>query len=370
MSEGSLGTILVTGGAGYIGTHTVLVLLQQRYEVVVVDNCVNSTAPSTTTHKSANEEISPESSLPPSLARVAKICGRTPLFYYISLSNKGQLLTVFKKHAVTAVIHFAALKAVGESVEKPLYYYRNNLTATITLLEAMDECGVRHLAFSSSATVYGLPQSLPLTEDHPTGAGVTNPYGQTKCMCEQIITDLAKSNPKWKVVLLRYFNPVGSHESGLLGEDPKGIPNNLMPFISQVAVGRRETLTVFGDDFDTPDGTGVRDYVHVMDLAEGHVAALSLLLSPPFVGTEALNLGTGRGVSVREMITAFEKASGRPVAYSVGARRAGDLPEIVASVRKAEKVLHWKAKRDLALMCEDTWRWQKQNPDGYTSTGC
>lgn len=348
-------TVLVTGGAGYAGSHTVLVLLQGGYQVVVIDSCVNCAAPP------------PEGSgLPPSLERVQQLCGKRPVFYKMDMADAAGLSEVFKKHRVDAVIHFAALKAVGESVQQPLAYYHNNLTATITLVEVMEAVGVRRLVFSSSATVYGLPQRLPIDEQHPVGQNITNPYGQTKYMCEQILTDLVNSNKLWKVVLLRYFNPVGAHSSGLIGEDPKGVPNNLMPFIAQVAVGRRDKLSVFGGDFDTPDGTGVRDYIHVMDLAEGHVSTLQLLLSASFTGCRPFNLGTGQGVSVLEMLQAFQKSCGRTLQYEIVGRRAGDCARMMASCDRAHTELQWRAQRTLQDMCDDTWRWQSKNPRGYT----
>uniref|UniRef100_A0A2P2I861 UDP-glucose 4-epimerase n=1 Tax=Hirondellea gigas TaxID=1518452 RepID=A0A2P2I861_9CRUS len=346
-------TVLVTGGAGYAGSHTVLVLLQEGYKVVVLDSCINSTAPG------------PNSPLPPSLQRVERICGKAPVFHKISMADPKALAEVFEEHSIDVVIHFAALKSVGESIAKPLIYYSNNLTATITLVETMEAAGVRHLVFSSSATVYGSAQYLPVDEQHPTGQNITNPYGQTKFMCEQILSDLVKSNSEWKVVLLRYFNPVGAHKSGILGEDPIGVPNNLMPFISQVAVGRREKVKVFGDDFDTPDGTGVRDYIHVMDLAEGHVSTLQHLMRPEYNGCRPFNLGTGQGVSVLQMIHTFQKSCGHEIAYEVVGRRAGDSASMVASCERATKELNWRATRNLQDMCDDTWRWQSKNPHGY-----
>jgi len=359
-------TVLVTGGAGYVGSHTVLVLLQHGYDVVVVDNCVNCPPPPLEPSPTSPAPNRP--ALPPSLARVAQLAGKAPLFYQCSVSDKRGLAKIFKMYEITAVVHFAALKAVGESVEKPLAYYSNNLTATITLLEVMEEAEVLHLVFSSSATVYGLPQRLPITEEHPVGEGLTSPYGRTKAMCEQVLKDLVSSNPAWKVLLLRYFNPVGAHPSGLIGEDPLGPPNNLVPFIAQVAVGRRPLLRVFGGDFDTRDGTGERDYVHVMDLAEGHVSSLALLLRGDYEGCEALNLGTGRGVTVLEMLRAFGEACGRAVPYEVAARRAGDCAAMVASCDRAGTRLGWRAERTLREMCEDTWRWQRANPLGYADT--
>lgn len=339
-----------------MGSHTTVELLTAGYEVVVVDNCVNC------------EGGEGGGKLPPALARVQELAKKSLVaFYSVSISDAAALAEVFSKHQVDAVIHFAALKAVGESVEKPLEYYNNNVAGTLTLLQVMREAGVRRLVYSSSATVYGAPQYLPADEEHPTGVGLTNPYGKTKYFCEQVMQDLAASDQEWQLVSLRYFNPVGAHPSGRIGEDPLGRPNNLMPFVAQVAVGKREVLSVFGDDYDTRDGTGVRDYVHVVDLAEGHVVALDKAFNKGFKGYAAYNLGTGRGVSVLEMIAAFCKASGKPLKYHVVGRRAGDVASVVASCSLAEKELGWRAKRDLQQMCEDAWRWQSQNPDGFRS---
>ncbi|XP_042857841.1 UDP-glucose 4-epimerase-like isoform X2 [Penaeus japonicus] len=345
--------VLVTGGAGFVGSHTILELQKVGHTVVVVDNCVNATAGENQT------------SLPLALQRVESITGKKVHFYMLSLLDRCALIKVFRKHKVDVVIHFAALKAVGESVEKPLAYYANNVTGTINLLEVMSEVGVKRLVYSSSATVYGVPQYLPTDEEHPTGVGVTNPYGQTKYVCEQIMKDLAVADKEWKVILLRYFNPVGAHETGMIGEDPNGIPNNLVPYIAQVAVGKRECVSVFGGDYNTPDGTGVRDYIHVVDLALGHEAALAKIFDETFKGAQAYNLGTGKGVSVLEMIQAFSKASGKEIPYKVVGRREGDVATMVASCSLAEKELGWKANRNLDEMCVDTWRWQSQNPDGY-----
>ncbi|MDD2534340.1 MAG: UDP-glucose 4-epimerase GalE [Eubacteriales bacterium] len=334
-------TILVTGGAGYIGSHTCVELLNEGYQVVVVDNLVN-----------ASDE---------SLNRVRRITGKMIDFYKIDLCDTDALRSVFRMHTIDAVIHFAGLKAVGESVAQPLRYYRNNLDSTFSLCEVMAEFNVKQLVFSSSATVYGLPDRVPLTEDFPIWC--TNPYGWTKLMNEQILRDIQIANPNWSVVLLRYFNPIGAHESGLIGEDPNGIPNNLMPFISQVAVGRRDVLHVYGNDYPTIDGTGVRDYIHVVDLALGHCRALTY--ANEHIGSEAINLGTGRGYSVLEMVKAFETASGRPIPYKIDPRRPGDVAVSYADPAKAKTLLNWSAQRDLATMCQDTWRWQSQNPNGF-----
>ena len=335
--------ILVTGGAGYIGTHTCLALMEAGHEVVVVDNFCNSK--------------------PSALDRVEELAGRAlGARIEADVRDRGAIEAALRRHGVTAVIHFAALKAVGESVARPLDYYENNIGGTVALAAAMAACDVRRLVFSSSATVYGDPASVPIREDFPTGP--TNPYGRTKWMMEYVLQDLAASDGRWSVALLRYFNPVGAHPSGRIGEDPNGIPNNLMPFISQVAVGRRERLQVFGGDYPTADGTGVRDYIHVVDLAAGHVRAVEhLIRSEPEVLT--LNLGTGRGYSVLEMVAAFERCSGRPVPYELVARRAGDIAACWADPTRAEAVLGWHAKRDIDEMCADAWRWQAANPDGF-----
>lgn len=334
--------VLITGGAGYIGSHTALELLNRGYEVAVYDNLSNSSKES--------------------LKRVEELTGKSISFYEGDVLDAGCLKAVFETENIYAVIHCAALKAVGESVQKPLEYYHNNITGTLNLMNVMKEMGVKNIVFSSSATVYGNPEVMPITEECPKGQ-CTNPYGWTKSMMEQIMTDLQKSDPEWNVILLRYFNPVGAHESGRIGEDPKGIPNNLMPYISQVAVGKREKLGVFGDDYDTPDGTGVRDYIHVVDLAVGHVKAIDYLLKNP--GLEIINLGTGQGYSVLDMVKAFSKACGKEVPYEIKPRRAGDIAMCYADPAKAFKVLGWKAERNLDKMCEDAWRWQSQNPNGY-----
>ncbi len=332
--------ILVTGGAGYIGSHTCLELLVQGYEVVVVDNLVNS-----------SEE---------SLRRVQELSGKKLVFYQVDLRQKHALEKVFTSHSIDSVIHFAGLKAVGESVEIPLRYYENNISGTLNLCEVMIANGVKSLIFSSSATVYGEPKTVPITEDFPVHA--MNPYGRTKLMIEEILRDLYASDPTWQIVLLRYFNPVGAHQSGRIGEDPNGIPNNLMPFISQVGVGRLEELSVFGDDYPTGDGTGVRDYIHVVDLALGHVKALEKVGN---LGIETYNLGTGKGYSVLEMVSAFEKASGKKIPYNIVPRRPGDIAVCYADPSRANEELGWSADKGIDDMCADTWRWQQNNPKGY-----
>lgn len=335
-------TILVTGGAGYIGSHTCVELLTAGYDVVVVDNLCNSKAES--------------------LARVEALAGRKLLaFHQVDVGDRVALREVFATHRIDAVIHFAALKAVGESVAQPLRYYDNNIAGTVALAEVMGEAGVKALVFSSSATVYGDPASVPIREDFPTGP--TNPYGRTKWMMEFVLRDVAAADPSWRIALLRYFNPVGAHASGQIGEDPNGIPNNLMPFVSQVAVGKRAKLSVFGGDYPTHDGTGVRDYIHVVDLAVGHVKALQRLAQRE--GVLTVNLGTGQGYSVLDVVRAFERASGRPVPYEIVARRPGDVAQCYAETLLAERELGWRAERDLDTMCADAWRWQSQNPNGY-----
>lgn len=333
--------LLVTGGAGYIGSHTCVELLNENHDVVVLDNLSNS-----------SEE---------SLNRVKHITGKSLEFCKADLLNKQQIAAVFRDHKIDAVIHFAGLKAVGESVSIPLKYFHNNITGTLNLLEVMTEFNVKNIVFSSSATVYGDPASLPITEEFPLSA--TNPYGRTKLMIEHILQDLYQSDKSWNIALLRYFNPVGAHESGEIGEDPFGIPNNLVPYISQVAVGSLPHLSVFGNDYDTPDGTGVRDFIHVVDLALGHVKTLPKLLAHP--GVVIYNLGTGRGYSVLEMIKGFEKASGKKIPYKIVDRRPGDIAACWADPAKAQKALGWKATKTLADMCRDTWNWQKNNPNGY-----
>lgn len=337
--------ILVTGGAGYIGSHTIVELLKDRHEVVAVDNFSNS-------HKAV-------------LKRIETITGVKIPFYELDCANKDAFRKVFEEHKFDAVTHFAGLKAVGESVKQPLRYYRNNIESTVTLCELMEEYGVTKLIFSSSASTYGVPQELPLDEYSPRGA-ITNPYGQTKAMIEQILMDLSEVHPKWDITILRYFNPIGAHESGLIGEDPNGPPNNVFPYITKVAIGALPHLSVFGDDYDTPDGTGVRDYLHVVDLARGHVAALERV--PQVSNVAIYNLGTGKGTSVLELIDAFEKASGKKVKYKIVDRRPGDVASSYADVSKAQRELGWRAQPTIEDACEDAWRWQSLNPNGYETT--
>lgn len=349
-------TILVTGGAGYVGSHTVLELLNAGgYNVIAVDNLCNAFCA-----KNAN--------LPESLKRVQEITGKEVIFQNADIRDRKSLEEVFKKHKIDIVAHFAALKAVGESCQKPLEYYQNNITGTSVLLEVMAEYGVYQFVYSSSATVYGDPKQLPIPETHPTGE-CTNPYGKSKYFTEEILKDLAKSSDKWSIIALRYFNPVGAHASGRIGEDPNGEPNNLMPYIAQVAVGRRTALKVFGNDYPTTDGTGVRDYIHIVDLAEGHVKALDVLVAGKVNGFVTYNLGTGVGYSVLEMVEAFSKASGREVKYEIVDRRPGDIASCYADCTAAANELGWKAKRGVKEMCEDSWRWQSQNPNGFSSVG-
>ncbi len=333
--------ILVTGGAGYIGSHTCVELLACGHDVVVLDNLANSS------------EIA--------LQRVEKIAGRQLDFYKADLLDRSAVSQVFKEQRIEAVIHFAGLKAVGESVAQPLKYYHNNLTGTINLCAAMVEHGVKTLVFSSSATVYGDPETVPIKEDFPLSA--TNPYGQTKLMIEYLLRDLHAADASWNIALLRYFNPVGAHLSGTIGEDPNDIPNNLMPYISQVAIGKLARLAVFGDDYPTTDGTGVRDYIHVMDLAVGHLKALDKLMENP--GIAVYNLGTGKGYSVLDMVAAFADASGREIPYEIVARRPGDVAVCYADPSKAQSELNWRAERDVGQMCADAWRWQSKFPNGY-----
>ena len=333
-------TVLLTGGMGYIGSHTAVELLREGYDVIIVDNLSNSS--------------------PEVMDSIEKITGVRPLFYQADAADREQMIPVFRDNPISAVIHFAGFKAVGESVVKPLMYYRNNIDSALNVLELMEKYEVQRFIFSSSATVYGEHNTPPLTEDLPTG-GITNPYGWTKYMIEQILRDAAKADQELSVVLLRYFNPIGAHESGLIGEKPNGIPNNLMPYIAQVAAGIRDHLNVFGNDYPTPDGTGVRDYIHVTDLARGHVAALRY--SRTHAGAETFNLGTGRGVSVLELIRAFEQANGITIPYVIAPRRAGDIAEMYAAPDKAEEVLNWHAEKTIEDCCRDTWNFQKNIAD-------
>ena len=334
--------ILVTGGAGYIGSHTCVELLNEGYEVVIVDNLYNAS-------KKAVD-------------RICQITGKEVVFYENDICDRDALNRIFDAHKIDAVIHFAGYKAVGESVQKPIEYYSNNLYGTLTLTDVMRSHGVKNIIFSSSATVYGDPAFVPITEECPKGT-CTNPYGWTKWMLEQILSDLHTADPEWNVILLRYFNPIGAHKSGLIGEDPKGIPNNLLPYVAQVAIGKLECLGVFGDDYDTPDGTGVRDYIHVVDLAVGHVKAIRKLADKE--GVSIYNLGTGNGYSVLQVVKAFEKACGHSIAYQIKPRRAGDIATCYCDPSKAAKELGWKAQYGIEEMCADSWRWQSMNPDGY-----
>ncbi|MFX1819011.1 UDP-glucose 4-epimerase GalE [Pseudarthrobacter sp. CC4] len=336
--------ILVTGGAGFIGSHTVLTLLEAGHEVVVIDNLVNSVVDS--------------------LERIEELTEKKIMFKEMDLLDYEGLLSVFAEGRFDSVVHFAGLKAVGESATEPLRYYRNNVAGTLNLLDCMQETAVHRLVFSSSATVYGASEAVPLTEDSPLEA--MNPYGRTKQQIEEILSDLSASDPRWGIAVLRYFNPVGAHESGRIGEDPKGIPNNLLPYVAQVAAGRRDKVTIFGDDYMTEDGTGIRDYIHVMDLAAGHIAALDFLV--PRTGIFRWNLGTGRGSSVIEVISAFAEASGRPIPYEVGPRRPGDAAVSYADPTAAFTDLGWRAHRNLSQMCTDHWGWQEANPEGYAKT--
>ena len=333
--------VLVTGGAGYIGSHTTVQLLEAGYDAVIIDNLCNS----------SKEAVK----------RIGELAGKEPVFYEADLRDEEVLEKIFTEHKIDAAIHFAGLKAVGESVEKPMLYYENNLDSTFTLCKVMAKHSVKKLVFSSSATVYGMPKTVPINEDFPLSC--TNPYGRTKLMIEEILRDLYVADNEWDIALLRYFNPVGAHKSGRIGEDPKGIPNNLVPYISQVAVGKLDHLRVFGNDYNTPDGTGVRDYIHVEDLANGHLKALEKLQTNP--GVVTYNLGTGNGYSVLDMRAAFEKACGKPVPFKFYDRRPGDIAECYADPTKAREELGFEAIRGIDEMCEDTWRWQSQNPDGY-----
>ncbi len=334
--------VMITGGAGYIGTHTAVELLNKNYNVIIYDNLSNSS------------KIAVD--------RVSDITGKEITFYEADILDKEKLKEVLVKEKIDVLIHCAALKSVGESVNKPLEYYHNNITGTLTTLEAMKEVGVKNIIFSSSATVYGNPKSVPITEDFPKGE-CTNPYGWSKSMMEQIMTDLQKSDPEWKVVLLRYFNPIGAHKSGKIGEDPRGIPNNLLPYIAQVAVGKLDYLRVFGDDYPTHDGTGVRDYIHVVDLAKGHVCAIDKI--DELDGVSIFNLATGKGYSVLDVVKAFEKASGKEIPYKIVGRREGDIAECFADAKKARDILGWQAEYGIDQMCQDSYNWQEQNPNGY-----
>lgn len=336
--------VLLTGGAGYIGSHTAVELLEKDFEIVIYDNLVNSS------------KIA--------LDKIRKITGKDFKFYEADILDTDFLKKVLTEEKIDVVIHFAALKAVGESVKKPLEYYHNNLTGTLSLLKAMVDTNVKKIIFSSSATVYGDPETTPITEDFPKGA-CTNPYGWSKSFMEQIMTDLNTADPDFKVVLLRYFNPIGAHKSGLIGEDPKGIPNNLLPYISQVAVGKLDYLHVYGDDYDTHDGTGIRDYIHVVDLAKGHVLAVEKI--DELKGVEIINLATGNGYSVLDVVHAFEKACGKKIPYQIEERRAGDIDKCFADPSYAKKAIGWKAENGIDEMCQDAWRWQKMNPNGYES---
>ena len=334
--------ILVTGGAGFIGSHTLIELIAAGHNPVVVDNLSNAS--------------------PEAIHRVEKIVGQSIPFYEVDIRDREGLEKVFSNHTFDCCIHFAGLKAVGESVQKPWEYYENNIGGTLVLVDVMRKHGLKNIIFSSSATVYGAPETMPITEDCPKGT-VTNPYGQTKSMLEQVLTDIQKADPQWNVVLLRYFNPIGAHKSGTIGEDPNGIPNNLMPYITQVAVGKLQQLGVFGNDYPTHDGTGVRDYIHVVDLAKGHVCALSAIEKK--CGLAVYNLGTGQGYSVLDLVHAFEKATGVKVPYVIKPRRSGDVAECWSDPSKAARELGWKAQYGIEDMCEDAWRWQKNNPNGY-----
>uniref|UniRef100_A0A3P9JFP4 UDP-glucose 4-epimerase n=2 Tax=Oryzias latipes TaxID=8090 RepID=A0A3P9JFP4_ORYLA len=343
--------ILVTGGAGYIGSHCVLELIEAGYHPVVVDNFSNA--------------VQGEGTVAESIRRIEKLLNTTIEFHQLDLLDRPGLENLFKKHTFAAVMHFAGLKAVGESVEQPLRYYKVNLTAAMNLIEVMQANNVRNLVFSSSATVYGDPKHLPIDEQHPAG-GCTNPYGKTKFFIEEIIKDQCKAEKDWNAVLLRYFNPIGAHSSGLIGEDPQGIPNNLLPYVAQVAVGRRQCLSVFGNDYDTVDGTGVRDYIHVVDLSKGHIAALKKLKEN--CGCKVYNLGTGKGYSVLQVVKGMEKASGKEVPYKIAPRRGGDVASCYADPKLAEEELGWKAEFDMERMCADLWRWQSMNPTGFSKS--
>ncbi len=333
--------ILITGGAGYIGSHTIIELLKNNHEVIVVDNLSNSSLES--------------------IKRVEKITNQSIPFFKIDVREKSELDKIFKINKIDAVIHFAGLKSVSESIKEPINYYDNNIVSTLVLLDIMKKYDVKKLVFSSSATIYGIPSKLPLSEKSRIGVGITNPYGQTKFIIEQILKDSAKADNSMEISILRYFNPIGAHESGIIGEDPNDIPNNLLPYISQVAIGKLEKVNVFGDDYDTHDGTGIRDYIHVVDLAKGHVASLNKIKP----GISIYNLGTGKGTSVLELIEAFRKASGKKIPYQIVPRRAGDISVCYASAKKAQKEIGWQAKKTIKQACIDSWRWQSKNPNGY-----
>lgn len=335
-------SILVTGGAGYIGSHTCVELLNQGYEVVVLDNLCNSSREA--------------------LKRVTEITGKEVIFYEADIADREALDRIFSEQKIDSVIHFAGLKAVGESVSKPIEYYRNNVSGTLVLCDAMRAHGIKKMVFSSSATVYGNPHTVPITEDFPLS--VTNPYGRSKLILEDMLRDIAIADPEWKIILLRYFNPIGAHISGKIGEDPKGVPNNLLPYVAQVAIGKLECVGVFGNDYDTPDGTGVRDYIHVVDLAKGHIKAIERLAAMDRA-IAVYNLGTGRGYSVLEVIKNYEKASQRMINYTIKPRRTGDIAICYADTTLAGKELGWKAEKGIQEMCQDSWRWQQQNPNGY-----
>jgi UDP-glucose 4-epimerase len=337
--------ILVTGGTGYIGSHTVVELLQAGHSVSIIDNFANSS--------------------PVVLDRIEKITGQRPTLYEGEVQDASLLQRIFQEQSIEAVLHFAGLKAVGESVQRPLQYYRNNLDSSLTLCAVMQEHAIKKLIFSSSATVYGEPETLPLLETSRVGVGIPNPYGRSKYMIEQILADLARSDPDWQITCLRYFNPIGAHVSGLIGEDPRDTPNNLLPYVAQVAVGKLPTVQVYGDDYDTPDGTGVRDYIHVVDVAQGHVAALEHLQAG--AAPAIYNLGTGKGSSVLEVIEAFERAAGQSIPYQIRPRRPGDVASCYAHVSKANRELNWQSHKTLAEACVDSWRWQSQNPEGYSA---
>ncbi|VDN56693.1 unnamed protein product [Dracunculus medinensis] len=346
-------SILLTGAAGFIGSHVAVELINAGYNIVCVDNFINS--------------VQDEMGDAVSLKRAEKIVGQEICFIFADCTNERDLEKVFQKHTITGVVHLAGLKAVKESVEFPLDYYNNNLLATLSLLKMCKKYNVKNFVFSSSATVYGTPVKLPITEEHPTGVGITNPYGQTKYIIEKILIDLSNAEKDWNIVLLRYFNPTGAHQTGLIGEDPKGIPNNLMPYISQVAIGKLERLYIYGDNFETPDGTGIRDYIHVVDLARGHVSAFDRIKKLGSIGCEVYNLGTGKGYSVKEMVAAFEKASNRKVPSEITTPRPGDIGCVYCDPSLAKEKMNWECEFGLEEMCRDLWNWQLKNPNGFSS---